>query len=519
MEVHERRLLSVRALACALFVTLPLFAQHIDFARVFPPEERQYAELRDALAKLESHRGRVARNPDAAIESYNAALAAYARLDAFLYLHTAIDTTDVRAKDAEAALTSEFEKRTKFFFDEVASAKSKRYAWFTKLRQPITLTGGWESELHDLLDARKQLSADRELYAFALTSLVREGNATAKANGYADAASAVYAQSQLTKADVTRLLEDVAAHADQYKHYEAIRAGRAPSESPRFTFDEARALLPRALAPLGAGYTSELGKLLDPAAGRIDIAPGEHRRRGGFSKGFAGFPSVFYMQAFTGSYNDLRIVTHESTHAIQRQLQASRGVPPVYLDGAKYLFEACAIFNELLLPEFLGNETKDPAQRRFFLEQFLQSKGIGVVFSAAAEAAIEQAVHDGVAAGTIRSADDLDALNARIAARYSSSPRLHWTSIRLMYDDPFYDVNYVVAGLVALQLYARSKSDPEHFFPSYLALLSNGFTAPADELLRRFTGIDIRDPQFVAGALASVQPKIDELERLYTAER
>jgi hypothetical protein len=37
----------MRALACALFAALPLFAQHIDFARVFPPEEKQRAELRD----------------------------------------------------------------------------------------------------------------------------------------------------------------------------------------------------------------------------------------------------------------------------------------------------------------------------------------------------------------------------------------------------------------------------------------------------------------------------------------
>jgi len=510
----------VRAVLIAF--ALPRCAQHIEFAKVFPPEERQYAEFRDALARLESYRGRVARNADAAIDAYGAALAAFQRLDAFLYLHTAVDTTNERAKEAEEALTTEFDRRTAFFFREAASAKSKRYAWFLARPRPLVpdpLTLGWQAELHDLLDARKQTAADRELYAFTLIHLARAGNAFAKQHGYEDAASAVYAQSQLSKADVTRLLEDVAAHADQYKHYEAMRAGRPRVESPRYTFEEARVLLPRALAPLGATYTAELERLLDPAAGRIDIAPGEHRRRGGFSKGFAGFPSVFYMQAFTGTYNDLRIITHESTHAVQRQLQASRGVAPVYLDGAKYLFEACAIFNELLLPEYLAEQSGDPALRRFFLEQVLESKGIAVVFNVAAEAAIEQAVYDGVAAGTIHGADDLDALNARIAARYSSAPRVQWTSIRLMYDDPFYDVNYVIAGLVALQLYAHAKHDPAHFFPAYRALLENGFTAPADELLRRFVAVDIRDRGFVAEALASVQPKIDELERLYAAAR
>lgn len=498
----------MRALACALFAALPLFAQHIDFARVFPPVEKQYAEFHDALAKVESYRGRVARNPDAAIEAYNAALAAYERLDAFLYLHTAIDTTDARSKDAEEAVVTEFESRTAFFDREITSAKSKRYAWFIARARPLPsdpIATGWQSELHDL-------SSDREIAAFALIHLARARNAEAKQHGYADAASAVYAESALSKADITRLLEQIAAHVDVYARYEAKRAERTRAESPHYTFEDARTLLPRALAPLGMTYVSELEKLLDPAAGRVDLGPGEHRRRGGFSKGFAGFPSVFYMQSFGGAYNDLRIIAHESTHAIQRQLQVNAGNPPIYLGGAKYLFEACAIFNELLLPDFLANETSDPAQRRFFLEQFLESKGMAVVFLTATEAAIEQEVYDGVAAGTIRNAADLDALNARVAQRYAS-PRVQWPTIRLMFDDPFYDVNYALAGLVALELYARSKSDPAHFFPAYRTLLASGFTAPADELLRRYVGIDIRAPNFVAEALSAAQSKIDELEQ------
>ena len=498
----------MRAFLCAVLISLPLFAQRIDFARVFPPEEQQRTEFQHALTKLESYRGRVARNPDAAIDAYNAVLASYERLDAFLYLHTAIDTTDARAKDADDALNAEFDRRTAFFFDELHAAKSKRYAFFVERARPVSsnpLVSGWQSELHDL-------SSDRQIVAFALIHLARARNAEAKQHGYADAATAVYAESHLSKADVTRLLDGIAAHADLYARYDAKRSERTRAESPHYTFEDARSLLPRALAPLGTTYISELEKLLDPAAGRIDLGPGEHRRRGGFSKGFAGFPSVFYMQSFGGAYNDLRIIAHESTHAIQRQLQVNAGNPPISLGGAKYLFEACAIFNELLLPDFLASETSDPAQRRFFLEQFLESKGIAVVFRAAAEGAIEQEVYDGVAAGTIHNADDLDALSARVAQRYAS-PRVQWPTIRLMFDDPFYDVNYALAGLVALQLYAHSKTDPAHFFPAYRELLASGFTAPADELLRRFVGIDIRDPNFVADALAIAQPKIEELER------
>ena len=68
-----------------------------------------------------------------------------------------------------------------------------------------------------------------------------------------------------------------------------------------------------------------LGTLaIDPANGRMDIVPAEHRRRGGFSQEFIGTDSVFYSAGFAGSYNDLRILAHESTHAVHRQLMNRR---------------------------------------------------------------------------------------------------------------------------------------------------------------------------------------------------
>src|SRR5689334_4357938 len=43
----------------------------------------------------------------------------------------------------------------------------------------------------------------------------------------------------------------------------------------------------------------------------------------------------------------------------------------------------------------------------------------------------------------------------------------------------------------------------------------DGFTAPPDQLLRTFAGIDLRDPNFVRDALDTLQPKIDELGSVY----
>src|SRR5262249_36246590 len=163
-------------------------------------------------------------------------------------------------------------------------------------------------------------------------------------------------------------------NAELYRRYQRVRADAARSST--------------ALAPLGADFGRELAALLDPANGRLDVVPGEHRKRGGFSRGYVGTDSVFYSQGFTGSYNDLRILAHEATHAVHRQLMTRHGVSPEYSEGPHYLFETFAIFSELLLPDYLAEHDGDPRRKRFYLEQFLDGKGMEM-FGVAPEVILE----------------------------------------------------------------------------------------------------------------------------------
>jgi oligoendopeptidase F len=289
---------------------------------------------------------------------------------------------------------------------------------------------------------------------------------------------------------------------------------------PRFTITQASQIIKDALAPLGREYGDELAALLNPQNGRMDIVPGAHRKRGGFSKGFIGTDSVFFTGGFTGSYNDLRILAHESTHAVHRQLMSRAQVRAAYAEGPHYLFEAFAIFNEFLLPDYLYEHESDPSLKTFYLEQFLEGKGT-VMFAAAPEVELEHAVYDGVEKQTISTADDLDALTKKIYSRYSIWPDKHdelkmqWMNVGLMYEDPFYDVNYVYGALLALKFYDLYSRDRAKFVPRYIALMQHGFDETPEVQLKRFLDIDLRDPKLVASAVQVVQSKIKLLETLY----
>ncbi len=375
------------------------------------------------------------------------------------------------------------------------------------------------------------LATQQDLFAFTLLRLARSRNTLARLHHFETAADEAYFGSFLSSPEVDRLLAALADRADVYKRYQQRRADAAKASlggadphpwdilpaagvPPRFPIAEARQILTKSLAPLGPHFGAALAQLLDPKNGRLDVVSGEHRASGGFSQGFIGVDSVFFTGGYDGSYNDLRVLAHEATHAVHRQLMSESGVSPLYANGPHFLFESFASFSEMLLADALEAAERDPARRRFFHEQFLDGKAT-VMFVAGPEAALEQAVYAGARDGTLHGPADLDALTQKIFARYSIWPerepalRSHWMAIPLMYEDPFYDLNYVYAGLLALEYSALQKQDPQGFATRYTALLEHGFDAPPAELLWRYLAIDLDDRKLVTDALRVLEAKME----------
>jgi oligoendopeptidase F len=557
-------LLSALAFGQDSFVAIPpaeTSQYKIDFARNFfvspEAEKADRARLYATIAQLQTLRGKVTATPynlERALQLNEQAHVQLRRHGAYLYLRNAVNTTDEVSLAEQSKLYAEVDARTAFLRRELMQLDDRQLGVFVarhpslkkylfaidsvRRYRPYTLSlkeeevlsaaiigDEWQSELYDKLRSQSQaIPAQRDLFAFALTRLAASRTRVAELHHFPDAPSAAYFDSYWTRVEVDKLMDQIAQKADLYKRYQRLRAdylenvANKRNQPPQYTIDQASDIIRQALAPLGSEYGHELAALLDPRNGRMDIVPGEHRKRGGFSQGFIGTDSVFYSYAFAGSYNDVRILTHESTHAVHRQLMNRNGVLPTYAEGPHFLFEAFAIFNEFLLPDYLYNHETDPLRRQFYLEQFLEGKGL-IIFRVAPEVVLEHAVYDGVRKGAIKGADDLDALSQRVYSLYSSEPadalKPRWMTISLMYEDPFYDVNYVYGALLALNFYSMYQDDREHFVPRYLALMKNGFDGPPAVLLKRHLNLDLNDPHLFSNALRVIGNKVDLLEKAY----
>jgi oligoendopeptidase F len=383
------------------------------------------------------------------------------------------------------------------------------------------------------------LAQHREVYATILTRTATAFTAAARLRGYPDFIAQSYSERYLDRTQVTRMLGALAAAADLNKRIEqAMNAHRRavfhldtihvwdrwlPEPGvplPRFTIAEASRLVREATRPLGEDHARELAQLLDPANGRLDVAPGPFRAsRQGFSAGLVGFPSMFYQGTFGGYTDDVVTLAHESGHAVQNMLMTANGVLPRYASGPAYFTESFAGLCELLVLDRLYRTAPDRARKIFFLQRLITQGA--EVFRNGWESLVEQELFDSAASGNELSADGIEALTQATASTFSiwfgpgSRRRLAWLQPTQFYTRPLYRVNYVYAKLLALRYFDLLRRDPAGFPGRYLSLLENGYDAPPDALLRRFADIGLGDPKLIHDAARVLESWLSELESLY----
>ena len=222
-----------------------------------------------------------------------------------------------------------------------------------------------------------------------------------------------------------------------------------------------------------------------------------------------------YQSGYQGTYRDLTTLFHEASHAVHGQiLGENRALVSADL-GPPYFSEGFAMFFELLLNERMRTSEPDSARRTFLLEQFLWRTML--TFNLVRQAAVEQAIYDGVQAGRVTSADQLDSLTMAIghpvSIWYDRHPELRneWSTLPQYVTGPLYAPNFVYASILGLTLFREYTKNPTTFVPKFLALMKGGFPAPPAELLRRHLGIDLDDPRTIGDAIALLEAKLGEL--------
>jgi oligoendopeptidase F len=279
-------------------------------------------------------------------------------------------------------------------------------------------------------------------------------------------------------------------------------AGENSSTPIRFTIDNATAKLVNALSILGSEYKKELGDLLNPGNGRMDIAgTGARMPIRGMASVYPVYPSIFYAMNYEGYLIDLSVLSHEAGHAVQASLMHRNSVPLLYATGPAYFTESFGIFNELLLFDYLSTHETDSLKRDIYINE-LRNR-ISGLFGSTTEAYVEKSLVTGIIDGTIQYPEELDRVTERAGSVLSpeifkSIPEYKglWMLLESNYQAPLHNINDMIASALAVKYYQLFKADKNSFVVKYIELLKNGYYDTPANLLKKL-GINIQDEFFI----------------------
>lgn len=356
------------------------------------------------------------------------------------------------------------------------------------------------------------LQSRREPMASVLLGLVQVNDAAARLQGDGSAPARGYQRMGLDTAAVDATLVAIEHHAGDRRAYQDMllhHAARSGIDAPQIwdttlpdagytppvlTLAQLRDNAADAMQHLGPAYVAELRALLDPANQRMDLATERgDRSQDAFSVSAPGVPAMLFVGVRSGDLESDVEIAHEAGHAVHGEWMQRGHASPLQRNGSQWLTEAFAIYNELRFRDQLYQQAQDPRAKAYYLKSLLDDMVLQL-FTSSEEAQLEQSIYRGVAAGTLGTADDLDALTGQVLARFGQQPerypqlRNSWIGKRLMYEDPNYLVNYLYAGLLAVQLYVQDQRDPEGFRERYLAVLGEGFDRAPNEQVAQLLG-------------------------------
>ena len=377
----------------------------------------------------------------------------------------------------------------------------------------------------------KGLRALSDLAGFALAKEMKAYNTEARMRGFDNYYNQSLFERYLTRPQVDNLYLQIEAHLPLYRDYlahkmsvlqrelkldkaelwdmEMTEGGAVP---PKFTAREGGEILTKALGVLGPEYSSELGKLLDPKNGRMDIVGGPHRNQGAFCEAYFGY----FMDNYQGLLLDVATMGHEAGHAIHHQLEFNHRKTLMLGDGPGYMTESFAAFNEWLLKDYLFKTEKDPALLKTYHKEALND--MMYLWEIARRAKFEMVSYDRVAEGKVNDAAGFNSVCMEVGKPYDpfferyKEMEVHWMRKHHYWSVPTYYVNYVVAHILALKYYQLYKDDPVGFPKKYVDMVKNGFDRPAAQCLKDFLGVDLNDPKLLEGAFDMIQKEFETVK-------
>ena len=364
--------------------------------------------------------------------------------------------------------------------------------------------------------------------AAVLSSEVKQRQFFASARKYDTPLAAAVSDTRVPPQVYHNLVDTVNANLDKLHRYVRLRkkllgvdelhmydiyAPMVSGADKVIPFDEAKATVYDALAPMGEAYRSIIKEGFDNRW--IDVYENVGKRSGAYMNGVVVHPFVLLNQK--DNLDSMFTMAHEMGHAVHSYL-SNKTQPIVYRDYVIFVAEVASTCNEALLMEHLLAHTTDDRERAWLLNHFLeQFKGTlyRQTMFAEYELRLGQLNAQGVPLTAQKLSEEYKALNAKyFGPDMVTDDRiaLEWVRIPHFYYN-YYVYQYSTGYSAAIALSRRILREGEPAVKDMLAFLSGGCSKDPIDLLRG-AGVDMAGPEPIQAALDLFGSLLDEMEAL-----
>ena len=304
--------------------------------------------------------------------------------------------------------------------------------------------------------------------------------------------------------------------------YEDLYAPIVSKVDLHFTPEQAMAIVLDTVKPLGQAYVDTLKHGF--ASRWIDWLPSTGKASGAYSTGAYGV-HPFQLQNFTGRYDEVSTLAHESGHSMHTYLSDSHQPYPTH-GYATFVAEVASTLNENLLFHRMLDKTTDKQTRLYLLGSYLDNLRT-TLFRQTMFAEFELKFHDMAEHGESLSGESLSREYLKIVRRYyghdagvckvDSLYGVEWSYIPHFYFD-FYVYQYATSIIASTALAKGVREDAAvgkstTHRDAYLHMLSSGSSKYPVDLLKD-AGVDMTTSAPFLAAMKEMNSVMDEMEKL-----
>jgi oligoendopeptidase F len=305
--------------------------------------------------------------------------------------------------------------------------------------------------------------------------------------------------------------------------YEDLYAPIVQRYEKTFTPEQAKALTLDAVSALGKEYRDTLSHGFE--SGWIDWFPRTGKRSGAYST-IAYGTHPFQLQNFTGLYEEVSTLAHESGHSMHSFL-SDRKQPYATHDYPIFVAEVASTLNENLLVNAMLKKATTDDERLFLLGSHLDGLRT-TLFRQGLLAEFELRIHEMAASGEPLNGENLSALYLKLLREYYGHDKgicevkdaygAEWAYIPHFYYN-FYVFQYATSVIASVTLADGIRAEANATPPStakrdaYLAMLSSGSSRYAYDMLKE-AGVDMATPEPFAAAMRDMNRTIDAMEQI-----